>query len=253
MKVAVMMTLYTTDDETINQYKTMLLYAIMDIKYEPNKLTIGKHRIANKPHTHIHFICETNVVDGKPKVYKKNGLASKLKRSKEMLPQKIESKYNLSINYDDGEKDTKGHLYDEEKILAYPLKEYDEYQQMVQDTLYIETAYDFNNEVDNEVYRKIGNDIWKKSNKYKEEKYRNDKQEISERLYNHLDKIVIKTSPEILSDVNIVVTYIIKHILMFYKSIGKNFNPNALKAQALNYLFNTDTIDADQIIKYMNL
>jgi len=252
MKVAVMMTLYTTDDETINQYKTMLFSAILDIKYRLDRLTIGKHRIANKPHTHIHFICETNFKeDGEPKVYK--GLASKLKRSKEMLPQKIQCKYNISINYNDGEKDSKGHEYDEEKILAYPFKEYDSKEQMVNDLLYIETAYEFNSDIDYENYRKLGNDIWKKSSKFKEEKFRNDKQEIAERLYNHLDKIVIKTSPEILGDVNVVVRYIIKHILMFYKSIGKNFNPNALKAQALNYLYNTDTINEDQIIDYMNI
>lgn len=244
MKVAILVTLYTTEDQVINQYVRQVYEAVREIQYKPTHLVVGKHRISNRPHTHIHFIAETEDA----KIYK--SLESKLRRTYAMKPEKIVVKYNISINYDDGEKDKKGHMFSEEAICSYPLKEYDSKNMMVDDLLHIELSYVFNQINDYEPYRIFGHTKWVSSDKFKKEEYNNEKKEFKEGLYIYLDQVVITSSIE-LTNIAFVIRYVCKHILAHYKSEGKCFNPMQLKAQALNYLYITDKVTEEQICDYL--
>lgn len=253
MKVAILITLYTTEDDAINQYVRDFSNAITEIQYEPCSLVVGKHRISKRPHTHIHFIANVLVKDGKPKTFK--GLDSRLRRTQSMLPGKFVVKYNISINYDDGEKDKKGHMFDEESIYSYALKEYDTKKIMDNDihNLFVDFVWNaFAKQDLFDKYRSIGNKIWVKSEKYKNNKYNNTQKEFKEGLYNYLDQVIITCSVN-LTDISAMVRYVVKHILAHYKNNGKCFNPLQLKSQALNYLYFTDKIDEGQICDYMNI
>ena len=249
MKVAILVTLYTTEDEAITQYVHQFCRAIDEINYLGEMLIVGKHRISKRPHTHIHFIVDS----GTSKIYKI--LESRLRRTKALLPSKHVVKYNLSINYDDGEPDKKGHMFDICNVCSYPVKEYDTKDAMVDDLLYIEVGYVWNKISNDDLfdhYRILGNKKWKASEKYRDEKYKNTQKEFKEGLYNYLDQVIISCSQE-LTDVEAMVRYVVKHVLAHYKNNAKCFNPMQLKAQALNYLYFTDKIDECQICDYMNI
>ena len=146
-------------------------------------------------------------------------------------------------------------MFNMDAICSYPLKEYDNMDTMVGDTMHIDTSFQWNkisNESLFEKYRILGNKKWINSEKYKDEKYNNNQKEFKEGLYNYLDQVLIECSKELV-DISSMVRYVVKHILAHYKNNRKCFNPMQLKAQALNYLYITDKIDETQICDYMNI
>ena len=230
MRVAIMTRLDTIDDIKIQKYLETIEEVLNELKYKCVIGTLGKHREARYSHSHIHLICET----GNAKCYKE--LAQKInnmsivRKYREVLVGKA-----LAFNYNDGQPDKKGHLYDEDKILQYPLKEYTDNTSMVQDMILDTTLL---GEPDWEKYRRAANDLWSKSRVAKK------KIEKEERIgmYEYLDTQVLQKwvqQEDVYSDYERkeIMQWTMENILKWYKQEEKKFNLAALKNQAANYLY----------------
>ena len=92
----------------------------------------------------------------------------------------------LAFNYDDGQQDKKGHYYDEDKILQYPLKEYADNTSMCQDLGQLIT--ELLGSPDWEKYRNVAYQLWKSTRVAKQ------KTEKEERIgmYDYLDVEVLE-------------------------------------------------------------
>ena len=140
--------------------------------------------------------------------------------------------------------------YDETKILAYPLKEYDRQSVMEKD---LNMEYIHNITLGQlEQYRIYAHSIYEKANK--EYQKREKKKSKKEDLYSHLDSVIITTNiPDYHGEMELLMTYTITQILMYYKLNEKNFSIHQLKNQAVNYLYFKGIIKEIQIINYINL
>lgn len=252
MKVVINYTIYLGECK-IEDYVTYIEQRHKEITkelgYDICCNTYGIHRNAERLHIHYHTINEF-IVTEKKKIYKDKGLISKIKRLKtyeiHTLPYKefVIPEVKLSVNYEDALD------YDEKKVLAYPLKEYD-------------TNEDMGKEVEEERCKGIGvkrlddlrkyaNSLYVKSKKQyeKQEKKKTNKDD----LYSYLDKVVIKSNLyELEQDIQSLVRYVVKMMLMYYKENCKNFSIHQLKNQAVNYLYFSDVINENQICNYMNI
>ena len=257
MKVAIMTRLDTIQDKHIEEYFKYFEAMIQeDLKYEIEKFTFGKHRIAQRPHTHIHHILD--ISNGK--IYKE--LGQKIRSSVALTVYRKNTGVSraISFNYNDGKKDKKGHLYDEDLILQYPLKEYATDLSMAQDLgqivadPYKSMSGDFWKQHRNSAY-----EVWKNTYKHKNEIIKKDKTEKRQKLYEYLDSFVAKKIHEediqnhTKDDTRKHLIIVTKGILKWYKRENLQFNPMSLKSQAINYLYTTDKITEEGIIEYINI
>lgn len=244
MKISIMLTIYTHDEDIIYQYinKTGRLFSLMqELQYTPEELVYGKHRQASRLHTHIVLIADT----GTSKTYKH--LDAKIRRSeafrsaknKSILEKLEETQYKVSVRTDE----QKG--FDKIIGLSYSLKEYETNKDMMDDL-------DINNmnisPEQLEAFRKNANEQYKVALAFraKQEKDKANEKNSKLTLYAYLD-----TQIEIAHDDNSIeykIRLVIKKILCYYKKEDKTFRINGLKDMACNYLYTKGYIDEDQII-----
>lgn len=216
-----------------------------ELNYTILKHNMGIHRQSKNLHSHLTYVCDTQ----EQKTYKI--LNDKIKRSKSF--KNINNKIYITFKYSSDEN------YDEFKALAYNLKEYATYEDMMQDYKFHETI---NIEVTKELeeLRKYGNEQFMISQKHKFDKENKDKEknDLKKNMYKYLTDEIneggMTFSDQV--DLNLMthyVRYICKHILQFYKQNNKSFSIAHLKNQALNFLYNNDYINEEQIICYANI
>lgn len=219
---------------------------IKELGYDLCCNTYGIHRNAERLHLHYHTINDIK----EHKIFKGKGLVSKIKRLKVYQEYTLPNKefkipeVKISINYSDDLE------WDTTKILAYPLKEYDRNIVMMKEVNIEKCKNISENEL--EEYRKYANRLYERANKEYQKKEK--KKSKKEDLYSHLDSVIITSNiPEISGEMDALMRYTIKHILMYYKENCKNFSIHQLKNQAVNYLYFKEIITENQICNYINI
>lgn len=249
MKVAINYTVYLGESsfqELSDYMKQRHSEIILELGYELCCNTYGIHRNAERLHLHYHTINDI----GEEKIFKDKGLVSKIKRLKcyqnYTLPNKDFKipEVKISINYENNID------YDEKKILAYPLKEYDNNSNMVKEVGILDCYGVTEDQL--EQYRKYSHSIYEKSRREYEKKEK--KKTTKDDLYSHLDSVVVKSNLlDFDGEIQTTVRYVVKQMLIYYKTNGKNFSIHQLKNQAINYLYFSDIISENQICNYINI
>lgn len=251
MEVTINYTIYLGDypknemEDYVKYIETRHLEILKELGYTLSLNTYGFHRNAERFHLHYHTI---NAVPDTAKRYKI--LNDKIKRLKMYndytLPHKEFTipEVKISFNYSDSSD------WNVDKILAYPLKEYDTNEAMVK-------------EVDDgkclgvtplklENYRKYAHGIYCRFLKEYEKKQ--EKKSKKQSLYEHLDNVVVTTNiPNYSGEIDIIVRYVVKHMLIYYKENQQCFSIHQLKNGAINYLYFKGIIDETNICNYMNI
>jgi len=253
MKVIINYTVYLGDladeDRDIQHYHKYISQRHYDIvselKYQTIRSVYGFHRNAERFHLHYHTV---NSIPEGEKQYKI--LNDKIKRLKcyktHTLPYKDFTipEVKISFNYEQADD------YNEEKSLSYPLKEYGDQAEMVKEVSH-ENCLSFC-EKQLEQYRKLSHQIYKQSLKEYEKKEKKKTQK--EDLYSHLDKVILTSDISTYYDeIQIVVKYVVKQMLMYYKMEQKPFSVHQLKNGAINYLYFREIITEEQICDIMNI
>jgi hypothetical protein len=171
-------------------------------------------------------------------------------------------KTHITFTWENGQSGGSNKKYDEFKALAYNLKEYSSYEIMMKDYEFYETiAIDTTTEL--EELRKVGHSLYTQSCIEYEEKQKEikEKEDLKKNMYDYLNQRidldqktfsnVTCTEPQIL--VGSHVRYIAYHIIKYYKGLNKSIPIGHLKNQAINFLYNQDYIDEDQILSYVNI
>lgn len=251
-KVAIRYTVYLGEQtwEEIIDFIILRHKELMEeLGYDICCKTYGIHRNAERLHLHYHTI--NNIK--KNKKFKDKGLASKIKRCKKYneytLPHKDFKipEVNISTTYDD-------HIeWDYKKILAYPLKEYATNVEMIKEVDINKCMLGHNhNPFQLEQLRKYANSLYEAANKAYQKKEK--KKTKKEDLYTHLDSVIITTNiPDSNGEMDVLMRYTIKQILLYYKENQKNFSIHQLKNQAVNYLYFKEIINENQICNYINI
>lgn len=243
MRVAIMTRLDTIDDIKIQKYLDVMEKVINDLKYKCVVGTLGKHREARYSHTHIHLICDVSGA----KCYKE--LSQKINNMSIVREYRNNENIGkaLAFNYDDGQQDKKGHYYDEDKILQYPLKEYADNTSMCQDLGQLIT--EILQKPEWEKYRNAAYQLWKSTRVAKQ------KTEKEERIgmYDYLDvevleKLIKKEDEYSDYERNDMLRMTMCSILDWYKQEDKNFSLGALKNQAVNYLFKSGVFNKYDVV-----
>lgn len=251
MEVAINYTIYLGDFPK-NEMEDYIKYIIVrhkeiikELGYVEKQNTYGFHRNAERFHLHYHTI---NTVPQGSKKYKI--LNDKIKRLNTYkvytLPHKefIIPEVKISFNYNDSCN------WDTDKILAYPLKEYDTNENLFKEVNPNECLGV--TKIQLEIYREQAHKLYCKSIKEYEKKEA--KKSKKEDLYTHLDAVVITTNiPNYSGEIDIIVRYVVKHMLMYYKENNQNFSIHQLKNGAINYLYFKEIIDETAICDYMNI
>jgi hypothetical protein len=250
MKVAIMTRLDTVEDCKIELYLKNFSQVLEGLGYVMLEATYGKHRVSARPHTHLHYVCD---VSG-GKYYKE--LSQKINNTIPMKQYRLETKVKkaISYNYDDGKKDKNGHDFDEKKILQYPLKEYPSKQNMVQDLGQIIDEENISKQKWEE-YRVEAYKMFCRTRKKKEKDSVKKRQKQYEFLdsYVKTQKIFEEKNGEEIDTIKDYMKVTIAGILKWHKQEDLNFNPSALKGQALNYLYKSEIITHRGVLSYINI
>lgn len=204
--------------------------------------TYGVHRNAERIHMHYHT---KNTIPAGTKFYKI--LNDKIKRLKcyavHEAPHKQFKIPKVHISFKYGNEEG----YDWYKSLSYPLKEYSNDKEMekeVTEETCINVAQCQLREM-----RKKANDIYNESQRQKMEEL--NKKNKKACLYNHLDEVIITSNiPHYKGEVELLVRYTVKHMLMYYKMNKQSFSIHQLKNVAINYLYFREIIDEGDIVIY---
>lgn len=249
-KVNINFTLYSIKDEEIRQtIQTIITVIEEDLHYKLDKITYGKHRNAERHHTHIHTSCSISPESKKYKI-----LNEKIKRTetwnKRQSLEKEKSIIKISFKYDTHEE------YSEWKSLAYPLKEYESHEQLVQDLCHIEDDL-VPSKLDWEQMRDYAHKIYSTQLKLLErEREIKDKRETDkEKLFDYLDTQITKPEEDYIDDVEArsVIHDTLSHMLFWYRKNDKPFNVNSLKNISINYLYKRQILDTRNILNYLKL
>lgn len=249
MEVAINYTLYlgdlTYDDDTA-YIQQRHLETIEELGYELKYATCGIHRNAKRTHLHYHTI---NKISHGVKIYKiLNAKIKNLKTSnKHTMPHMgyVIPEVKISFNYSTASD------YDQDKILMYPLKEYEKNKDMLDEVV----SYGLTKE-QLEVFRSKSNEIYEKGVKEQKKKdlEKMEKTQTKKDLYSYLDLVIhISELPEGYGNIEYVTKYTIKRVLQYYKENNKNFSIHQLKNVAINYLYFKEKITENNIIDYINL
>lgn len=251
MKVIINYTVYLGED-SIDDHLMYIAQRHIDIikelGYELLEATGGVHRQASRCHIHYHTVNDMKDT----KVYKiLNDKIKRLKVYKEYTlvhPKFVIPEVKITFKYENQEG------YDEVKSLAYPLKEYDTDADMLKDI-----DLDDNHNISYERLRdlrKSANDIYRASvnEKAKKDAEKAEKENKKKALYSHLDSVVITTNiPHYHGEIETIVRYTVKHMLIYYKMNNQNFSIHQLKNVAINYLYFNDIIDERDICVYSHI
>jgi len=265
MKVIIAITLFASKDilKYMNDMKhAMTAIITQELKYSILKHDMGVHRNSEHLHAHLTFICQTD----KSKVYKI--LNDKIKRTPQWAnyheymtksdPDRVR-KSAISFTWENDSK------YDEFRALAYNLKEYASYEIMMEDYQFYETI-NIDTKLELEDLRKYGNALYAKSCRDNEKKQQNikEKHDLKTNMYTFLIQRIEmdgKQFPKVTSHLpkdQMMITsqyirYVSYHILKYYKDLDKSAPIGHLKNQAINFLYNNDYIDEEQILDYCNI
>lgn len=251
MKVIINYTVYLGEDsidDHLNYIAQRHLEISNELGYELLEATCGVHRNASRCHIHYHTVNEMN----NTKVYKiLNDKIKRLKCYKEYTlvhPKFKIPEVKITFKYENQEG------YDQEKSLAYPLKEYDTDADMLKD-IDLNDNHNISYERLKEL-RKNANDIYRES--LNEQAKRDDQKAKKENkktaLYSHLDNVVITTNiPHYHGEIETIVRYTVKQMLIYYKMNNQNFSIHQLKNVAINYLYFKDIIDERDICVYAQI
>ena len=253
MEVSINYTIYLGDypknemEDYVKYIEQRHIEIIRELGYHPSHNTYGFHRNAERFHLHYHTINKIPE-DLKKKKYKI--LNDKIKRLKMYnqytLPHKEFTipEVKISFNYSDTTN------WNVDKILAYPLKEYDTNEAMSNEVRPCECQGVTQPQL--EIYRKQAHEIYCKSIKEYEKKEA--KKTKKQNLYEHLDNVVITSNiPNYAGEIDIIVRYVVKHMLIYYKENQQCFSIHQLKNGAINYLYFKEIIDETDICNYMNI
>lgn len=262
MKVVINYTVYLGKEDIDEYVKFMLTrhnQVTHELKYTLWKLSYGVHRNAERPHLHFHTINE--ICEG-GKIYKGKGLVSKIKRTEAWrhptvpyIPFEIPA-IKMTVNYETG--GDPRYPYDERKILAYPFKEYGNMDALEKDVdLEIICNLPFEGIAirDIEPLRDYAHKLYieAQANRDRVAKEEAKKKKDKNDLYSQLDKVIVTTNLyDKPNEMEYLMRYTQKQILMYYKENDKRFSIHQLKNTAANYLFFKDIVTADQIVDYVN-
>lgn len=253
MKVIINYTVYLgeilDEDRDIQHYEKYIsqrhFELVSELKYQTIKSVYGFHRNAERFHLHYHTV---NQIPEGEKQYKI--LNDKIKRLKSYkshtLPYKdfVIPEVKISFNYETADD------YNEEKSLSYPLKEYGDEAEMIKEVSHENCMSIGSKQL--EQHRAFANKIYKQSLKEYEKKEKKKTQK--EDLYGHLDRVIhIQNIPDYYGEIQIIVKYTVKQMLMYYKMEQKPFSVHQLKNGAINYLYFREIITEEQICDIMNI
>lgn len=213
------------------------------MEYTVKRSTYGVHRNASRYHIHYHTI---NIIPEDKKIYKILNAKIKTLKTKITLSyaEYILPEIKISYHYE----------YDENAILGYPLKEYENNKIMKSD---INIQYLVNvTDIHLEELRSQANKIYVNSQKEHEKKelQKMEKTQQKKDLYKYLDTVVIVDEiPEGYGNIEHIMRFTIKQMLKFYKENLKNFSIHQLKNVAINYLYYKNKITEKNIIDYINV
>lgn len=256
MKVIINYTVYLGEcsiDDYLSYVRNLHQEIVNEIGYELNMATCGVHRNASRGHIHYHTVNEFEI-DEKKKIKKYKILNDKIKRLKcykeqtVVHPRFVIPEVKITFNYDD---DTD---YNEMKSLAYPMKEYGTNQDMYKDIDVDDTTNIGQSKL--EELRKYANDIYRqKLNEQAKQQAKDDKKKkCKQDLYTYLDSVIVTTNiPHYHGEVESIVRFTVKQMLVFYKSNNQNFSIHQLKNVAINYLYFSGIIDERDIIVYAQI
>jgi hypothetical protein len=257
MKISIMITIFSHEDNLIVDYLGKVDRLCDELKYEKLKVVYGKHRQSKRAHTHMTCILETNG----SKTYK--GLDSKVRRSAGFNTSKTQDLLELfqSTDYKISVRTALDKGFNEMLGLGYPLKEYDNDGELEKDIRrsrhqsegggMFDLAYGV---TDKEVYelRKEANDSYQIAKAYRakqeEQELKGKNQKLS--LYAYLDTQI--NIFECNEHVDYKLRLVIKEILLYYKKENKSFRLNGLKDMAINYLYQKDLVESDDIITLLH-
>lgn len=265
MKVIIAITLFARKEihKHLADMKNVMMEIITkELKYSILKHDMGIHRNSQHLHAHLTFICHTD----KSKVYKI--LNDKIKRTPQW------ASYHEYMTKSDPDRDRKSAIsftwendskYDEFRALAYNLKEYASFSIMMEDYEFYD-AINIETFTELEELRKYGNSLYARSCKENEKKQQiiKEKHNLKTNMYTFLIQRIEmdgKQFPKVTSHLpkdQMMITsqyirYVSYHILKFYKDLEKSAPIGHLKNQAINFLYNNDYIDEEQILDYCNI
>lgn len=252
-------TIYSIQDDIIAKVINTLDEVIEEeLQYNIGNLTYGKHRNAEREHTHVHMSC---VRPPGVKVYKV--LNEKIKRSKKY--QELNNQYEMKITFRYQHTDI-GKIYktqyDEWNSLAYPLKEYEKKDYMAKDLGDIDLEIKdklliMKQNTNWEAYREYAHQLYKTQLKIREREIeKKDKKETDmEKLYDYLGSNIKQGTGEIIDEIEtkVLIHLTIRHMLFWYRKHDKRFNVNSMKNVAINYLYKRQNIDETNIINYLKI
>lgn len=244
MKVAINYTIYLEDHKLKDEYANYIQHyhreAMEQLDYTIKRVSYGIHRNASRYHIHYHTI---NVIPENVKKYKILNVKIKSLKINSMLYQTFKiPETKLSYHYE----------YDEEAILRYPLKEYYNNKVMNDDINY-EYIYNIT-DIHLEDLRAEANKIYEKSLKESKEKElkKMEKTQQKKDLYHHLDLVIVLEELPEGGNIEHIMRFTIKEMLLYYKQNNKNFSIHQLKNVAINYLYFKNKITELNIIDYIN-
>lgn len=250
--VLINFTIYNIEDTVIRESILYIIKIIQeDLHYNFRKITYGKHRNAERHHTHIHTFSEFNTEEEKTKKFKI--LNEKIKRTnnfqewKNGIKEKLSYKIHISFQYNVGEKDI-------HNSLAYPLKEYKADHNIAQDLCHVE---DFIDKSEWPLLRKFANDIYEVKRKIQERELeiKDKKKQENELLFEHLNSHFHNGQGDHLDDseMNSLVREVAYQIIWFYRKQDKKFNCNMLKSLAINYLYKRQKCHEYNVLEYLKI
>lgn len=217
------------------------------INYIIEKLTFGLHQNANRKHTHIGLIFETNN-DKSIKCWNK--------KIGDMIDKTFREKYDIKISFKDGIGDS-----DVRNVLAYPLKEYEKNNQIIDrqrflniDEEYLEELRRFaNTEYQNAKYRR---EQAAKKAMIEEESVMHKYQYLDEQLkkYSYLEgdnEYQTFKSSSIEHKLRTVISQLLKYQMLQHKQTNKlTFKTNCMMDLAISYLYFKHYINENEIMEY---
>lgn len=247
--VIINFTIYTINDDLIRESIEYIMNILKDdLKYQLNEITYGKHRNAERHHTHIHTF---STFGSNAKIYKQ--LNEKIKRTqyfeewKTEIKDKLSYKIHITFNYNVT-------LADRYSAMAYPLKEYKEDANIAQDLCHIE---DYISKSKWSEYRQYANKLYEAKLKIeeREKQLKIKKQQESELLFEYLNGYIENGQGEHLDteEMKSLVRETVRHMIHHYRKEGKRFNCNMLKNIAVNYLYIRQRIHEYNIVEYLKI
>jgi hypothetical protein len=255
MKIAVTITVLDKkdDEEALIETTKKLILALPKyfqtekINYLIEMLTFGIHKNAKRKHTHIGFIFETN----NDKIIKCWN-----KKIGDMIDKVFRDKYDIKISFNDNVEDK-----DIRNVLAYPLKEYEKNNQILDRQRFMNISEEYLEELRKFANTEYQNVKYKREQEAKramieEESVAHKYEYLDEQLkkYSYLEDITqyqtFKAS-SIENKLKTIISHLLKYQMLQHKENNKlTFKTNCLMDLAISYLYFRHLISENEIMEY---